>query len=276
MRIVSSNLLFGMSLADGRSDLDRVCASLGKLAPDVLAIQEVDRYQNRSGHCDQTVTIAERLGLVDYRFVPAIVGEPGGQWRSGTDNDSVSQPATLTQPKSAFGLASYGIGLLLREPALKWHVVRLAASRIVSPIVMPGTKKLIWLRDEPRVLVCAEVTPTLSSPFRTIATTHLSFVPGVNVRQLKSVRLALEQLPGPHLLVGDLNVPGPVARTALRRWTSLANMATYPINNPKIQFDHAFSSDKTVSAHCKSTIEALDFSDHCALVVDVDRRGDAQ
>ncbi len=283
-RVVSANLLFGMSLTDGVSDLSRVCEALSGLHADVLAIQEVDRFQPRSANTDQTAEISAATGCTDFRFVPAIVGEPGGQWRAATDHDDGSEssqdvtdgsgPTALTNEHAAPNNAStsYGIGLMLRMSVVRWHVVRLKASKVVSPIMMPGTKKLIWLRDEPRVLLCAEVTPTKGFPFRTIATTHLSFVPGVNVRQLRRVKQALLRLPGPHLLVGDLNLPGPIARQTMR-WTSLHRGPTYPTLNPKIQFDHVFSSVSPEHGRFRSSSSAqsLPFSDHQVVVVDFHR-----
>ena len=53
---------------------------------------------------------------------------------------------------------------------------------------------MILLRDEPRVLLAA----ILDTPYGdvTVAATHLSFVPGWNVRQLRSSVRALRTLPG--------------------------------------------------------------------------------
>jgi endonuclease/exonuclease/phosphatase family metal-dependent hydrolase len=284
MRVVSANLLFGMSLSDGTSNAERMCASLRELRPDVLGIQEVDRNQSRSMGIDQTQCIAESLGAADYRFVPAIIGEPGGQWRPANNDDRVSEPYTSgpeTEPISREGQfedsPAYGIGLILRVPALRWHTMQLTGSRVVSPIMMPGTKKVIWLRDEPRVLVAAEIEPTPTSPFRTIATTHLSFVPGVNVRQLRQVKAALKLLPGPRLLLGDLNLPGPPARLVMRGWTSLLRAPTYPSPDPKIQFDHFFtdatrmtraSEEMTAPIASQATVEEMAFSDHRAILLD--------
>ena len=46
----------------------------------------------------------------------------------------------------------------------------------------------------------------------TVAATHLSFVPGWNVRQLRQVVRALRALPAPRILLGDLNLPAGPAR----------------------------------------------------------------
>src|SRR5258705_265745 len=70
----------------------------------------------------------------------------------------------------------------------------------------------------------------------TIATTHLSLVPGWNVRQLHLVRRALRAMPAPRILLADLNLPGGLPRL-FSGWHRLATMATYPSPAPRVQFD---------------------------------------
>ena len=71
---------------------------------------------------------------------------------------------------------------------------------------------MIWLQDEPRVGVVA-VVETPRGPV-TVATTHLSFVPGRNGAQLRTLTAAMARLPGPRVLLGDFNLPGSAARAA--------------------------------------------------------------
>ena len=61
MRLVSFNLLHGMSLSDGRVDRQRICSAVAALDADVLALQEVDRDQPRSGGLDLTALAADAL-----------------------------------------------------------------------------------------------------------------------------------------------------------------------------------------------------------------------
>ena len=49
MRLATFNLLHGRSPADGVVDPDRLAAAATALDVDVLAVQEVDRGQDRSG-----------------------------------------------------------------------------------------------------------------------------------------------------------------------------------------------------------------------------------
>ena len=47
---------------------------------DVIGLQEVDRFQPRSGGVDQTAVVADALGAEHWRFVPALHGTPGEDW----------------------------------------------------------------------------------------------------------------------------------------------------------------------------------------------------
>ncbi|MEV6815065.1 endonuclease/exonuclease/phosphatase family protein, partial [Micromonospora sp. NPDC051296] len=52
MRLATFNLLHGRSLTDGLVDPARLAAAVSDLDADVLALQEVDRDQSRSGNLD--------------------------------------------------------------------------------------------------------------------------------------------------------------------------------------------------------------------------------
>ena len=109
MRLATWNLLHGMSLRDGGIDPARLREGAKELDADVLGLQEVDRNLPRSAGVDQTAEVADAMGAADWRFVPAVVGEPGVQWRPATEDDERT------------GEAHYGIGLVSRHPVLSWH-----------------------------------------------------------------------------------------------------------------------------------------------------------
>ena len=251
MRLATLNLLNGMSLTDGRVDAARLHAAVRELAPDVVGLQEVDRCQPRSSGLDLTREVAEALGAEHWRFVPALVGTPGGEWRAATDADDDSAEA------------AYGIGLVSRYPVRSWEVVRLPAAPVRSPVVWPGTRRLIWLQDEPRVGLAAVVETPLG--VMTIATTHLSFVPVWNGVQLRRLTTALAALPGPQVLLGDLNMPPPFPR-GLTGWTPLARTPTYPVWEPRIQLDHVLGRGALPPVTGVES-PALALSDHRALLV---------
>jgi endonuclease/exonuclease/phosphatase family metal-dependent hydrolase len=163
VRLATLNLLNGTSLDDGAVLPERLVAAVHELRADVVGLQEVDRGQPRSHGADLTACVAEAMGAEHWRFVPALLGTPGGSWRAATDEDADS-----TAP-------AYGIGLVSRWPVTSWHVTRLPASPLRSPVLLPGTRRVIWLQDEPRVGLAA-VVQTPDGPL-TVGTTHLSFVP---------------------------------------------------------------------------------------------------
>jgi endonuclease/exonuclease/phosphatase family metal-dependent hydrolase len=69
-------------------------------------------------------------------------------------------------------------------------------------------------RDEPRVALVAELAD--GGRRLTVAGTHLSFVPGPNLRQLRALQRHLDERGGPRLLLGDLNLWWPLVRVASR------------------------------------------------------------
>ena len=253
MRLATWNVLNGTSLGDGRVDASRLCRAAASLRADVLALQEVDRGQPRSHGLDLVGEVAAGTGAADWRFVPALIGAPGGTWRAATPEDDAAEPH------------AYGVGLVSALPVLAWHTLRLAPARVRSPIVAPGSRQVIWLRDEPRVAVAAVVAGP-HGPL-TVASTHLSFVPGWNVVQLRRLVRWLSQLPGPRYLLGDLNLP-PVAVAAASRWQVLGRRPTYPAPEPRVQLDHVLGGGTVPPVHRVET-PALDVSDHRALVVEL-------
>jgi endonuclease/exonuclease/phosphatase family metal-dependent hydrolase len=252
VRLATFNLLNGTSLSDGRVDAARLRDAVRTLDADVVGLQEVDRGQGRSHRLDLTAVAAEALGAADWRFVPALVGVPGGTWRAATDDDAET------------GDAHYGVGLVSRWPVRSWHVTRLSAAPVRAPVLLPGSRKVVWLQDEPRVGLAAVVeTPTGRL---TVATTHLSFAPVWNGVQLRTLTAALTALPGPQVLLGDLNMPGRLPGW-LSGWTPLALAPTYPAWQPRLQLDHALGRGELPPVTAVET-PALPLSDHRALLVE--------
>ena len=254
MRLASFNVLHGRSLVDGEVSAARLVEACTSLEADVLALQEIDRNQARSGGVDQTAAVAEGMGAAAWRFEPALVGEPGATWRAAAEEDD---PASTE--------AGYGVGLVSRWPVRAWHVVRLRAAKVKAPVAVPGGRgRFILLPDEPRVALAAEVDAP-NGPLL-VATTHLSFVPGWNLVQLRRVTGALAAFGLPCVLLGDLNVPGSLpARTS--GWRALAQVKTFPGAKPSLQIDHALGHGLLPVVGAVSAPE-LPLSDHRALVLD--------
>jgi len=256
--VATFNVLHGRTPSDGRVDPQRLRDALVSLQADVVGLQEVDRGQRRSGGLDLAAEAARYADGVSHRYVPALVGTPGAHWRAATDQDCVA-PEDCAEP-------SYGIALLTRLPVLSWHVRRLAPLPVRSPVLV-AKRRVMWLSDEPRVMLAAVVEGPLGA--MTVATTHLSFVPGWNGLQLRRVVASLRELPAPRILAGDLNLPAPLPRV-ITGWQMLAELPSYPREEPRVQLDHILG-DGALPAVCAAESQALDLSDHRAVVAELER-----
>lgn len=253
MRVATFNILHGRTVGDG-VDLELLRECVRRLDPDVLALQEVDFDQPRSGKADLTAAAAEAMNAVEHRFVAAIAGTPGATWMAATGRE---QPGT----------AAYGIALLSRYPATSWQVVRFPRIPVRFPMYLPGPNKVMIVNEEPRAAVIARLRTPLG--VMTVANTHLSFVPGWNRRQLRHLVRDLRGLPGPRLLMGDLNLRPAV----VHRWSGmrpLASEATFPAPEPDRQLDHILTDDRELRAG-PATAELMPISDHRPLAVDLHR-----
>ncbi|WP_377269506.1 endonuclease/exonuclease/phosphatase family protein [Peterkaempfera sp. SMS 1(5)a] len=227
LRIATFNLLHGQPLAaDGAllpfppepTDPTAAAALLAEavaaLDADVLALQEVDRYQPRSGLVDQAAVAARAMGAADWRFAAALHGRPAPV--SGWLRDTSAAGFRVYGPAEADSAAeppSYGTALLTRLPVRHWRARRFPPAPFGLPLRVAGRRGLTQVPDEPRAALAA-VLEGDRGPFTAVAT-HLSFVPGWNVAQLAGIRRWIADLPRPYLLLGDFNLVGAVPRTVL-------------------------------------------------------------
>jgi endonuclease/exonuclease/phosphatase family metal-dependent hydrolase len=267
MRVATWNLLHGIALVDPQEapNLAQVASSI---TADLIGLQEVDRHQERSNYDHQTKTIADAMGLPYWVYAPAITGTPGESWEGATDSHIHSHQHSESDPE----LPHYGVGLASRYPISNIEVLRFKAAPISLPLLVPSNPRprMIKVADEPRVAIIADIGTPLG--VYTVATTHLSFVPGFNVKQLRQLTKKLSERTNPVLIFGDFNLPGKLAKF-VSRWDSLAELPTYPTFKPRIQFDHIVArglSEETIKrAQESAEVLQLPISDHCALVVEV-------
>ncbi|HEX8929489.1 MAG TPA: endonuclease/exonuclease/phosphatase family protein [Actinomycetota bacterium] len=230
-----------------RVDLERTAAMLRSIDADLVALQEIDRWQERSGGVDQARALGELLGM-DWWFCPALLGpatDPA-RWRAA-------------DPGRDPGGSAYGVALLSRLP-----VGSVACEALPHP---QG-------RGEPRVALTARAR--VDGRPLSVAVTHLSFVQRDGVRQLRWLQRRLEREAAPRLLLGDLNLWLPVVRLVSRHgWTPLARGRTYPNLAPggvarPVQIDHVLASGGGRRPRpLASRVAAGPISDHRALVVDL-------
>jgi len=211
--------------------------------------------------------VAQSMQLKYWAYLPTLIGTPGEKWRSVKDlkNSIITESSLDKNPK-----ASYGIALATNWPIKKLYVKKLGRSIVGMPLLIPKDNgkgvRFIYVKDEPRVALIAE----LENGY-TIATTHLSFVPGVNVFQLNKLSSYLKKLPGLALLTGDLNLPANLP-SKLSGFKSLISQATYPSWKPKIQFDYIMlrkSELKSISSIKPIKSTATGISDHTPIGVEI-------
>ena len=254
MRIGTLNAHSGRRARDGQVDTDLLVASARSLGCDVLALQEVDRGQDRSHGIDQAAAVAEALGA-DHRFAATLAGVPGGRWVPATGED--------VGP-------TYGIALVSRLPLLAWEVVPLpplpAYLPVRLPVPVPGRLPLL-VKEEPRVALVALVDAP-GGPV-TVATTHLSFVPGWSGHQLRFlVRRLRAGDARPVVLAGDLNL-GPRAAARATAMEPLVQVATWPAHRPARQLDHLLAAGLAPGSVVSARAVRTEVSDHLALVADL-------
>jgi endonuclease/exonuclease/phosphatase family metal-dependent hydrolase len=248
LRVASWNIFAGRTWDAGRVDLELVLAMLRRIDADLVAVQEVDRDQDRSHRADQARLLGEALGM-DWRYAPALLGTPGGPdgWRPPAPGDP--------DP----GGTAYGIALLSRLPLDR-----------VETVVLPQAG-----RDEPRVAIVAEMAE--AGRRLTVAGTHLSFVPGPNLVQLRALQRQLDERGGPRLLLGDLNLWWPAVRLLSRPgWRPLLHGGTFRNRPPwsrgrLVQLDHVLAAGAAGTLRPRARrIVSGPASDHRAVVVELE------
>jgi len=270
--VISWNLLHGQKIPptgtqNWQVELETAAKTVSdKMQPDFLALQEVDNFQSRSGSINQSKLIAESMQLKHWAYLPTLIGTPGEKWRAVKD---LNKAIITSENHQSNDVASYGIALATNQPIKKLYVKKLGRSLIGMPLLIPKDNgkgvRFIYVKDEPRVALIAE----LENGF-TIATTHLSFVPGVNIFQLNKISSFLKKLAGISVLMGDLNLPANLP-SKLSGFRSVLSQSTYPSWGPKIQFDYIMASkgllkdSRLIHQEIKSTNPGI--SDHIPIGV---------
>jgi endonuclease/exonuclease/phosphatase family metal-dependent hydrolase len=273
MRITSWNILHGMAIPPTPNLQVGVLSQAGakiaaELSPEVIAVQECDYRLARTGHVNQIAELAKGIGATHFAFAPSIFGTPGEKWRKLNATD----PTIITDSEDLSDIeGGYGIGLASTIEVIKWHRLDLGNAPIGMPLLVPGEDgkpgrlRPIYIRDEPRVALAA----TLANGV-TVINTHLSFVPGYNIKQLRAIkRWAVElesEMNSKAIIVGDLNLPKNLPVVA-SQWRSLATQATYPSWGAKIQFDYILTRSSIAAAQLPTV--ATGVSDHLPLSVEL-------
>ena len=122
LRIMSYNIRNGRGM-DEVTDLGRIAEAIRKVAPDVVAVQEVDSVTGRSGGIDVLRTLGERT-LMFPTYAPAIDFDGG----------------------------KYGVGMLSKEKPVSYRY-----------IALPGREEervLLWVEFERYIFCCTHLSLT--------------------------------------------------------------------------------------------------------------------
>ena len=283
------------ALADQIRDID----------PDVIALQEVDLGQRRSGRLDQTAVLADLLGWEGRRFAATYAGPVVGLRRRPRRSALTGRADDVLGPLRALlgaGPAGFGNALLTRLPVRAWRVARLGRGPAVLTRRSGGRaldpRSYALSTSTMRNMIAAQIDPVdgAGGPGGlAVASTHLATRTGTAAAQLAAAWAALAALPGPHVLAGDLNLHAELlAPLGIAR--DLGEGATYPSGAPARRIDHILTdpwptgadglpvsaqeavgrTGGTLLRAVGSGVRSLVVSDHAATWVDLEpvaRRG---
>jgi endonuclease/exonuclease/phosphatase family metal-dependent hydrolase len=256
---------------DKSSDSQALTRAIQSLDSDLFALQEVDHFLPRSQSRPQMRDIAESIGARDWAMGPSVMGTPGESWRKKHEHE----PEIISNSSAHSELMHecYGIGIVSKIPVMSWHRLNLGNSPLGLPLIVPGDEsgkgrpRFIYVKDEPRLALAAVLENGL-----TVVNTHLSFVPGFNLSQLRRVKrwaLSIAESTGTRaIVVGDLNLPKNLPIVA-SRWQSLVTQNTYPSWGGKIQFDYILSPDLAFGEYSVRNFAPTGVSDHLPIGVEI-------
>jgi endonuclease/exonuclease/phosphatase family metal-dependent hydrolase len=265
MRVTSWNLLHGMAIPpDPTVDASALLeAEILNLKSDIIGLQEVDYFLERSGNHNQVGNIALVMGAPDWAFAPSLFGNPDEKWRKPEKTD-----LKIVTDKSQPSEPGYGIGMVSQLPVKSWHRLDLKGSPVGVFMMFPvdGKLKRFYVRDHPRSALAAHLENGWL-----IINTHLSFVPFFNYRQLVQIKRWSRKLgvePDKVIFMGDMNIPVTKIVAGLK-WNSLTSGKTFPSWGPKVQIDFMLSPSLQASDVRHIPYKHAGMSDHLALQIEI-------
>lgn len=205
--VLTYNIQIGTGM-DKKIDLARTAAVIKRAAPDIVALQEVDRKARRSDGVDQARELARMTGM------QMVFGK--ASFREGVDDDP----------------AEYGVAILTRFP------IRRSQNR-----ALPNTRGY-ELRAVLEALVEWPLRNGSSLPLRFFATHFDNASQADRVASAKMLNeLARAGANGPAILAGDFNAApdSEPVKILSEEWTfagAPGSMLTYPASEPRRQIDY--------------------------------------
>lgn len=276
MRAVTMNIQHGLTEDGAVGDLRAVGREVAALDPDLVAVQEVDYRQGRSGFVDQTAELAAGLGWGSESTLFA--AHFSGSAR-GLRLPSLSRPARTPLARAAHAVlgaggpavGGYGVALFSRHPITRVLRQRLGAAparlaRTTSGPI-PGLNYTVRI-GQSRTLLAAEVD--VEGTAWRIGCAHLELGQETASAQLfHAWRLLNTGIPGPAILAGDMNLAAPTVRQVSGTGQDTdASAPTFPATDPTATIDHILVGGPARVAGVETV--RLSVGDHLALVADID------
>lgn len=224
--VASVNLHCGVSSTGEPFDVEGAIRGLDAA---IIAVQETWQGDSQSG---------PRL--------PDTAGQDGRSAQPGSPARGASDPVTaaasaigaelLRVPLCAFsdlarigvppgsGPGRFGMAVLTTLPVINYEVISLGP---VPGDTIPRSAQIVWLGLDDQVTL-------------RLVNTHLTYRP-VSPIQLWRLRQRLRGYPGPTIVVGDLNMPSPIA-SLTAGYPAAVTGRTWPADRPLLQLDHVLAS----------------------------------
>lgn len=245
-RVLTLNLQHGLSSEGEVTSAEQLATAVSGVRADVVALQEVDRGQPRSGGIDQARVIADALGLPHVRFAATLAGDV---------REGKSSPARW----GAADGAAYGLAILSRWPVLAWFVKPLPRLPLRHPVISGGRLRL---RDDEQRGALAAVLQTPHGRL-SVVSAHLSLLAPVAAVQALALLRSAATMPTPAIVCGDLDLD-PWALAPLAPGWRLPRALTFPARDPRRQIDHALTRGARIE---RADAVELSISDHRGLLV---------
>ena len=269
MKITSWNIQHGEVYSDGE-EIDRIAEivrTCKELDPDVLLLQEVDQFNERTLLEEQSDIFAKIIGANYWAFAPS-VWRKDEQWLDWPKSSSSDFP-DLIQESSKTKQPGYGISIISKIPVIKWERKELSKAFVGwwLPHTSNGVTKSYWVKDHARNALAAYFEDGT-----VIINTHLSWQPIFRNVQLFQLKQWANQIAKDKslrvIIAGDLNIANNWQESVTSiRWRSLVKQLTFPIWKPKLQIDH-FLANSSLKAKLEPTVISK-ISDHLPISITI-------
>ncbi|MDI9474589.1 MAG: endonuclease/exonuclease/phosphatase family protein [Bacillota bacterium] len=175
-------------------DLDGIAEMIREQDPDIVALQEVDRYRGRSGYADQVAELAEKLGMY-WAYSPSYFDY-----------------------ETANGRGMYGNAILSKYPIVNQYYHTLWRRATLEP------GEASWVIEKRSLLETQiDVNGTIVHAY----STHLSTTQDQRAEQTTEIMSLVAQTKGPKIIMGDFNSQpdAPEMKNLLRRFRDVMEHA---------------------------------------------------